>query len=473
MKLMHILIVPLLVLGVILSIFRIMHGCNVISMGVVVAVLIIVKCCSGHIAGVSSWIVRHEALSVFLIVLIGIVLRMALAILYDDYYWRNPEPVYTPWNDSYVIVAQARQFAAGQMPETKSWGTILFYGGLLKVLGNNIRILVAATIVIDLATSVGVYFATKKWFGATAGVVAGVLVCWSPTLVYFSFRLLTEHLYFFFVVMAIVLMQRATDCGRRTFPIAIVVVSAVIWMATWTRSEGVVLWVALLVPVCSKLIFQKRYLRAVTGVFLAALMFGLGAVFAISVHRGGDQGIFSSNDSWWPRLHGACREKHGRFGGGRAEVARKFETRYPGRKFHYELGMCPKEAVPIIREEIARRWKSMTKLEMVMFIIEKEIWDWSGFGVDFRMKSFATRCFAYFANHAIPLLVSLLALLSFLYFLRNGCDIETLAPLLIVAGVAAVLAITESLPRYGMIMEVLFPIYAAKGMQCFQRRTVG
>lgn len=472
MNLMRILTVPILGFGIVLSILPIMHGWNVILMGVVVAVLVAVRCCSWRMVGVSHWIVRHEALSVFIVLLIGMLLRVALAIFYDTY-WRNPEPIYSPWNDSYVIVAQARQLAAGQMPETKSWGTILFYGGLLKLFGNSIRILVAATILIDLVTSVGVYFATKKWFGAVAGVVSAAFVGWSPTISYYSFQLLTEHLYFFFIVVAIVLMQQVNDCGRRIFPIIIASISVLIWMATWTRSEGIVLWGALLMPVCAKLIFQKQYLRTLTGVSLAALLFGLGAAFAISVHRGIDQGVFSSNDSWWPRLHGACRENHGRFGGGRAEVARKFEIRYPGREFHYELGVCPKEVVPIIREEIARRWKSMTTRELVAFILEKEIWDWGGSRVSFCANSFEKKCFAYFANHTMSILVSILTLLCFLKFLRGGCDIEMLAPLLIVAGIAVVLAITESLPRYGMIMEVLFPIYAAKGIQCFRGRTVG
>ena len=134
---------------------------------------------------------------------------------------------------------------------------------------------------------------------------------------------------------------------------------------------------------------------------------------------------------------------------------------------------CPPELIPYIQAETARRWKAMSLSTMIRFVVKKEHFDWAhAFAGSGRTPASGVSALL---HETVPAIILLLSLFGFAWRLRHGefpmAWMETV-PILVIGGMCCVLALYESNIRYGTMLLVLLPFYAAwKGFGSIVART--
>lgn len=408
--------------------------------------------------------VVHPIWSLVVMTALAVIVRLAYAFSLDgglssaqladaENYWR--------W---------AGEFASGSFPDVKCWTAPAGYALIRRAFGDSLPAAVGLNLALQIITSFVLFAFGRKAFGVFSGLLAAAVYLLSPTFVMMWGMTIAEHFFIFLAALAFWGLACWNDSLRLRWAF---VLPAMIWLATWTRGEGVLLAGAVFawgtVRCCCDSAGRKGLLVGL-GVFF--LVFGLGAALgtAVNLRYHGTRTAFCSNDNYWPRLHGADISTRGRVTGKRY-IKNLYLADHPddpgGVIANMRPQTCPKELIPYIEREISRRWSAMPFWMKVRFVLEKERYVWSqsfmGNGRPESPRS-GREWLGRVGQELIPAAVCLLTFAG-LWRLRRVTDGRILsvaiAPACYLLGMVAVLAVYESNVRYGVMLLVLLPFYAS------------
>ena len=359
----------------------------------------------------------------------------------------------------------AQEVAAGGLPEVKSWTTVTAYAVLVKIAGNHLFAAFALNFALQLMTGWLLFVFGKRVFGRTQGFFACAVYLLSPTFVLLTFTTLSEHFFYLFMALGLCALERWRSKGTWLWAAS---TAAFGWLATWSRGEGLLLLVAaggcIMCELLEKICDGRVVASSLFAFIVTVCIIGLGGLVFNRVAFGVDT-VFCSNDNWWPRLHGANLETHGRVTGKRL-IYEQYLADHPGdpegvvakKKPNY----CPPELVPYIKREVSRRWSEMSLLTKIKFVVQKEHYEWShafsGSGRDV-IEGFRGAIY-----ELIPVGVLLYAAWGLIWLFRKSYQVEwiVMVPLLILLGQVCVLVLYESNIRYGTMLPVLLPFYSVR-----------
>lgn len=410
---------------------------------------------------------QHIGCALWSMLVVGVLLRVVFAVVFPHVV---DQSCWWPKMDYLVLWEKAKEFAGGTFPISKSWVTVLAYGGVAKLAGPSLKIAFVASSVLNLLAVVFAFLTIRIWFGKFAGIVAASLMWLSPYLISHCANVATEHCYALFVWLCLYLFAKASASkhfrGRLVYGCA---AGASAWLATWSRGEGVLLLPVVLGWLVVKEACVRNSLKRsliVAGAF--SVVFALGATFALKVNStmSGAKTFFCSNDNVWPRLFGSNFEHRGQINGDDIEMICK------------RLG-CDESALgdrasqqvtDYVEDEIRQRWRRMGMVKSSRLVVIKEWTDWCHDVVPFRAESMGGRCLAKLLSIPVPGLISVLAFSFFVVLMMEwlrGVDMsnvwDSLGIVGFVFGNVVILSLTEAQPRYGYLFCICWPAFAGAG----------
>lgn len=416
----------------------------------------------------AGWIWRHYGWTFCGVMVLGCLLRWLYAVLFPDVI---DQSCWWPKMDYIGLWEKAQMCAAGVFPVSKSWMTILAYGGVVKVFGESLKMAFVASSLLNLITALLVFLTVRKWFGRVAGVISAALMFLSPYLIFHSANVATEHCYGLFVWLFLYLISYVIESKSRLGQfVSCAGAAGIAWLATWSRAEGVLLFPVAASCLVLGVTFRRfSWKRCLGFASVLVAVFAVGAAVALHVNAtmSGARTFFCSNDNVWPRLFGANLEHHGRINSDDVQmVCRKFKC-----DEECLASRTSQEMTDYIKAEICHRWKRMGLANAARLIVEKEYGDWCVDLVPFWGKSLPGRLVASALAVPIPGLVSFFALLFFCgqakKWLRGkdiGKGLCSFGIVIFVLGNIVALAIVESQPRYGYLLCICWQVFAGAGI---------
>ena len=450
-----------------------------------------------------EWLERHWLLGFCLMLSVGLALRGLLYALNTDIssYQIGDTPYF--WEC-------ARKMAAGSFPIFKSWGVPGVYALAIRAFGDGIRTGVGVNVFLQLVTSVVLLaFTSRIVRSRAAGVLAAAGYFLSARFIGFAFLTYGEHLYFLLLALALLLL----DVWRVRMSVVVAASLAVLAVVTlYTRSEGGLL-LLLLVPglfILTALPGRRGVMRVVWSLVAFAAIAGCGLFAGMKVNEKyhGTRCILCSHDGWWPRLYGANLKSEGRsysriverdvnagekgvgtlkkIGNGDKPLIQRRYAEATGVKITFPRCTCPEEFVPLIKEEISRRWNDMPLSVKGKFVLKKERHCWAnaravdamfagkrGLAMLARALDFALHCIL-----AAAAFLTLWRFLRWTSLFGVGEDdrsrmLFSLVPIIYCVGVACIIAVAESNSRYRLVASFLLTPYLASLFKWCVQRTGG
>ncbi|MBQ8124293.1 MAG: glycosyltransferase family 39 protein [Kiritimatiellae bacterium] len=411
--------------------------------------------------------------SLAFVLAVGCVMRLAYVLINPGVLGAHHQ---LPTGDYTLLWGQAKDFARGTWPESKSWTTVVFFGFVAKLFGDSLVAAFAFASLLSACSALVAFDLAKRWFNKKAGLITAAFIFLSPFLSGHCGNVATEHTYVFFTLLALWAATLVSTVKSRVSTFVLAFACALVsFAAMWSRGEGVMLLIVL--PIVFVVDYFSRHVRTVCG--LLGMLVGIAFVCAIAVSvnfkTGNGVTIFSSNDNLWPRLFGASLEHNGRMNKEDCQMIwQRYKVDHPdcdwpltsptGVPFRI-VGHCPKEIAPYVREETTRRWKSMSFGDMVMLFIKKEmVWWGNPIGYDISWDvSLIGHCVARLGGILFPAAIVLLAVMFFANFNRSSfkCSFVLFAPAIMLGMNFAILAVAEVGERYTVLLHVMWPLYAA------------
>ncbi|MEG1480052.1 MAG: hypothetical protein RSD41_03490, partial [Kiritimatiellia bacterium] len=385
--------------------------------------------------------------------------------------------------DGIILWDHAKGLCAGIWVMSKSWCTVMFYGGIIGLFGPSILAMLISISILDGVTIFIGYLIVKRWCGVCSAIIFSISLAFSPFFIH-KIQFSSEHLYGFFFMMSLLMFTFAYESIFKQSKVRMffysVMAGCCMWFTTWSRGEGILLWIivpAFMIVLC--FIGKIRWRASWVMISTLYLMGTLGAFvgYTINVNTNGTQTVFCSNDNLWPRLFGAKFETNGEYNNDDVPLlwhryledcsnAKSLPENYEVltiEKFHGGQGNVPKEAVKYIKEEIALRWRNMNLWKKITFIKRKFSNDW-----------LQEDCFVFQENEPLDIIkLGLVAVFptffscsSFLFFLsvfRRKYEPYLLSwcVLLCIIGNIGLLTLAESSSRYGWLLYQIWGIYGA------------
>lgn len=407
------------------------------------------------------WIGSHPYVCLSGIIGVGLVLRIVGAIFLSAIDW----PVYS---DYITAWKWANSFAEGLWPDSKSWTTVLFYGSLIKAFGPSELVAFVGTCCLKVVCFLVAFYTARCWVGTIGALIWSLTLSLSIVDIIQTSGIATEHTYMLGLLLSVFFLTKIYGCcgwGKTTFYSVAFGVAA--WFTLWSRGEGVLLWI--LAPgliLMAAIGRQLQWRKAAVFLFVSCVVAVIGAKVAFTVNEAanGTRTIFCSSDNLWPRLFGANLATQGRFNLSDYSLIReRFRAEHPGEVVPAGVS-CPEPIVPYIKQEIAARWHDMTTTEMFGLLCSKAQCVWLSSNPARDSKSgtwigFGERLLA----DALPTLLFVCTVLFFVVALLRGGAVPhplTWAPILFVAGNAAILMLSEALSRYSFSAHLLLGLYA-------------
>lgn len=391
-----------------------------------------------------------------------------------------------------------QQLMSGTWPVSKSWTSTVFYAFAAWCSGGRLEAAVLGGIVLHFLSGLLAFDIARKLGGPLSGVAFAAFILLSPILVLMSFKTSTENLYVFFVLclLWIIAKVETSELSFRWLCLG----GVVLWCTVWSRGEGVVAWATFLAWVGIHSLSRKySWRRIAASFFVLAIIFALGAVFAVAVNlRTQGVGTFlCSNDNMWPRLIGANQKFNGRCNREDKPMIRDMMIRdgigVNGEKtpsgrdvldFMPAASGCPVEALPYVKAEISRRWASMDFRAKIRFVWRKWHVAWHGDDMAEYCSVWLPRdkvhelCQRRKVQLMVELFPSLIALGCILFHVvvatrRMRFAGAVLAVQILMLGHFAILAVTEVSPRYGIVFNVACALPAALAVGCLRNQTTG
>lgn len=328
------------------------------------------KC--GWLEPAVAWMRRHPAWALGVVLALGLALRTAF---FFGHLHGDPFP-FQP-GDGKIFYAEALEMASGSFPETKSWVTVGSYALSIRLFGESCVPPCVLNVLLQTACAVLLWMLGRRLFGEVAAVLASLAYFVSPLFVGAAFQLYSEHFFFPLVLLLYLLLDRWL---ARHGILCAAAMAAVVLLAFWTKPDAGILSLAsaAFVFACDALLRKDGRWRVPASAIVALAVVACGFCGARWVNRTwhGTSTFLCSEDGAWPRYFGANRET-----GGKAKMDDKlavYETyrRETGIELEFRQNHCPPELVPLIRDEIRRRWASMTFADKVQHVFAKEAYSW-------------------------------------------------------------------------------------------------
>ena len=209
----------------------------------------------------------------------------------------------------------------------KSWCTLLYYAGFIRVLGDGNLAALIAVLTSSTTLAVVAFLCGRRWLGTLGGLLFAFLLAANPFFVFFSSMTLSENLYATTVLLAFWSATRAYDAQTAVRACGWAALYGVCaWATVWIRSEGILVWLVLpLMFVLAAFVRRCTWKRVACFFATGAILFALGGTVAIQLNerQNGARTIFCSNDNLWPRLFGLYGE-----GSYDAELRTRLEMKY-------------------------------------------------------------------------------------------------------------------------------------------------
>lgn len=427
-------------------------------------------CIRGTWERLSGWVERHMAWAWVVVLGVGTAERWISG-------WRHPELV-TQWfwgnrhHDYIQLWEGSLQWGWNHFWLTKSWVTVWYYGTMTKLFGADLHAAYWYTAFLYALSSVVAYGLVAKKGGKLAGILAAFAVYAGPALVRHSANIATEHTFVLAVLGTLWVAGRCLE-ARRGLTTALwgLCVGAGCWLATWSRGEGVLLWMSL--PAWLFLGYAGNnhdWRRGMLVVAVMAAVFAGGAWTAnqVNLAQHGVGGIFCSNDNYWPRLMGCNLSTRGTFT--REDIA-LISTR--AKAINPQCGDPVPETlfVPLIKEEVARRWKAMSCRQAAGLMVDKAHNSWCVDIPVYGGTKRSTRVCSCVITYVLPGVEILFTWIWFGGLLRRwlaGEDLQEMWLLLAIPAFVgmqfALLLVAESMWRYGYLFHVFWGLFGTMGL---------
>jgi hypothetical protein len=418
----------------------------------------------------SNWVEGHVGWAWALVMGIGTIERWISG-------WRHQELVTQWWwgnrNHDYIQLWNASmRWGAEHFWLTKSWVTVWYYGTMNKLFGADLHVAYWCTALLYVLSAFVAYRLIAKRAGKLAGILAAFAVYAGPALVRHSANIATEHTFVLAVLGTLLLADRCLEARRAvTAVVWAICAGAGCWLATWSRGEGVLLWMVL--PVWLFLghgLQDRRWKRGALVLAVMAAVFTGGAWKAnrVNVAQHGVGGFFCSNDNYWPRLMGCNLSTRGTFN--REDIA-LIGAR--AKAIDPQCGDPVPEAlfVPLIKEEVVRRWKAMSFRQAAGLMMDKTLNSWCVDIPAYGGTKKSTQLISCMVTYVLPGLNLWFAWIWFGGLLRrwlagDGLPKEWLLLVvpLFVGMQFGLLLVAESMWRYGYLFHVFWGIFGAMGI---------
>lgn len=423
------------------------------------------------------WLLRHPTSSVVSIITLFILFRLLYLLLF------NIDITAKQSFDFNLLWTQAQVLASGQWPINKSWMTVLFYGGVIKVFGVSLIAAYVATLLLKTLTLGILYRLTKQWTNTLGALIALTLMAFSLHDIDLTHHTATEHLFTFFLLLTTYALAQINKL-KRSIPSCLwgILLGFLTWFTIWSRGEGVIFWI--LIPLFIILTYMHRELSRKVAIVLL-LTFGMttfvGGYMArtINQHTANSNTFFCSDDNLWPRLFGLNLSSNGSWThDDHWLIWNRYLHDHPDANKGIDIetykipasiaGQCPHYIVPYVKAEISHRWKTMPCWQLLKLELIKIQRVWLKTYIPFHTNHPQRK---YLYQHCFAITATTLALLSSIFFLicylRSPLYICVTfwSGLVFVIGNAALLLLTEAGPRYNFSFYTFFPIYAATALQ--------
>ena len=372
--------------------------------------------------------------------------------------------------DSPSFWKEALEMAQGAFPETKSWITVGMYALTIKLFGNNLLPAVCLNVCFQILTALLIFVFASNRFGKLAGMVACSFYAWSPFLASLAIRIYSEHFCHFFIVLEMVLLSMWLRGGRFRI-LSSAGIGCLLPIMLWTRGEaGVIMGCIVAIAMFWELLVSHVNWKKVVpfGLIIAAVAASMLFVgFKLNAHYHGTRTFLCSNDNYWPRLYGCNYEYAGKSNPvdiplicDRYAALSGSEQRMVPRHM-----TCPSELVPLIKEEISRRWREMSSLQICKLVFHKEVRTWNisrKWTIHFNRWWFGVDAIL---NVILSIATFLGLLCTFRMSQRMRCPsyelLLAVAPMIYIMAVFAIVFVVEGNNKYGVIAHVMLPLCAA------------
>lgn len=460
----------LLLLGLLLFVFFCVSVERIIGICILTGLLFVIyKLCKNHSFGYKflCYVEKKGWLFLLLIILLGIIERILIFKI-------SPFALGDQQTDYGILWNAAKLFSEGEWTLSKSWTTVFMFGLSCKLLGTNPEVAWITAGFLQITTCIIMFYLVRTISNGLGGLIACTLYFLSPVFAIDVFHVATEHTYALFLVCALFALLKKKVILAMIFSL----------FAMWSRAEGILLVV--LIPIWTLLdaIYNRNnHKDFIRKELLLFLVITTGALFATTLNKqmGQSSSMFCSNDNWWPRLMGSNVETGGAFSGDDCVMIwQRYHSLHPevdwemspdGRLPLKMCGQCPKEVIPLIKEEIINRWSNMSVKTFFSHIMSKEIIDWNTNSIHFNTE----RGYGFLAVAAFALIFPCIIIIGGFLFLvtmmqhlfKHGrLKIEHLWVCIIIPfllGNWLLLCIVECMPRYGFALHLLGTIIASLG----------
>ena len=387
----------------------------------------------------------------------------------------------------YVVLWQCvKDVASGSWPISKSWTTVVAYAGFCKVFGLTSWTAFCFSILLQGVTAILCYNLAALFFGRVAGVLAAAMLFLNPVFLCHCVNVATEHTFSLTIFLSMLLFIYALIGTRRACWMCSAGAGVSVWFCVWSRGEGILLWPVLLGTLALLCFVRRIPIRrgfAVLFISLSCIVCGSVLALAVNHHTSGARTVLCSDDNWWPRLFGANVVTDGMVNSEDMWMIFRRYEKDNGDPFGWGevaahntpvgfLAKCPPQVIPYISDEIISRWSKMSFAEKIGFVLRKEIRDWAVDDTPLTMPRHKTLMFI--QRVLVSIIPSVVVALASLWFIaivlrrielnEERVDMLILLVAGLVAGSLCTYAIAESAPRYGWLLHIMLPVFAAAVM---------
>lgn len=411
----------------------------------------------------------HPVMSICFVIFIGLILRL---IFYYVHLGTEIEAFQT--GDCLIFLNEAKEMASGSFPEVKSWITIGCYALMIKVFGESLLLLCLLNIVMQITCVILLYLLAHKMFGPLEALLASMAFFWSPNFVTLAFYLYIEHFAYPLVLLQFLLLYHWSEKKNIFYPI---IMGLVTLITLWTKPDaGIFLMVIMVFVVLMNAIISYNTLKKTAfggGIILGIIVLGLFCSYSINVKYHGSHTCLCSEDGLWPQYFGANYANQGK-----AKIEDKLALY---EKYRNETGLplefrhnhCPSVLVPYIKNEIHRRWSSMSLKEKIHHIYNKESYSWQiiwnpQYNTELIPKFHTIFKVCIWLAACMSLLI--LSFRSIAFPNINSIDILRVLPILYLIGMFLCIICVESNFRYTTCANIFYPIFFGHFL-CWMKNT--
>lgn len=412
-----------------------------------------------------EFIVRHVNLIAGLIVLLGILFRVLMFVVVKD-------DLAAPYgSDSGAFLQKIQAFDSGIWIQNKSWITILAYGCWGKLFSTSYLSLAVCGNILQILTIIFAFLIGKKLFGVLGGLILESYIAFDLMLLVLSNAVYLENIYYLVTIISIFMTLKMYEASTTFTSIMFTILTSFFcWCMIWTRSDGIVFMIALVLLytvlcICGRV--AKKYIKFLTLIIISFVF--AASSYLINVNIDGSQTIFCSNDNYIPRVMGVSYRNKGCYDKQIiVELHQQYLKDYPEKREMVEKNTISQplpymnDLIPYCKKMIKELSNSLTLTQWFDLIISKEknIF-WGNISITPNSKLF-TFLLCIYRNSIITFLC-----IPVLWSMLKKRESEFLDHFfsIITMGIFLLYIFGEASPRYGQLFFFLLAILSASKLK--------